>query len=138
MLELYIVMMELSNMRKNKETAKCKKKKPLNVTKIRSYVIFVLPNVTMEQSNMKKENQDTTKCDKSTVKSDVGPAQCKNRTVKCEKNNKGTNECDKRTVTCDVETAQCEDGTVKCEKKKNKGTTECDKRTVICDWNCIM
>ena len=67
---------------------------------------------------MRKKNQDTTKCDKSTIKSDAGTAQCKDRTVKYEKKNKGTIECDKRTVTCDVGTAQCEDGTIKCEKKK--------------------
>ena len=55
-----------------------------------------------------------------TVTCDVETAQCKDRTVKCEKKSKGTTKCEKWTVTCDVRTAQCEDGTVKCEKKVRK------------------
>ena len=35
---------------------KKKKKEPLNVTKTQPYVILVLSNVTMEQSNMRKKN----------------------------------------------------------------------------------
>ena len=40
------------------ETNKCKKKKirePSNVTKVQSYVMLVLPNVTMELSNVRKK-----------------------------------------------------------------------------------
>ena len=52
-----------------------------------------------------------------TITCDVGIAQCKNETIKCEKKSKETTKCEKRTITCDVEIAQCEHGTVKCEKK---------------------
>ena len=51
--------MELSNVSKKRE--------PLNVTKVQSYVIFVLPNVMMEQSNMRKKLVY--------LRSDVGTAQ---------------------------------------------------------------
>ena len=54
----------------------CKKKikVPPNVRKIRLYVMFVLPDVTMEPSNVRKKNKGTTECDKSTVICDVGTA----------------------------------------------------------------
>ena len=48
MLVLPIVIMELSNMRKQI-------KELLNMTKVNSHVIQVLPNVTMELLNMRKE-----------------------------------------------------------------------------------
>ena len=51
-------------------------------------VIFVLPSVTMELLNVRKKNNGTTKCDKSTIKSDISTAQCNNGTVKCEKKNR--------------------------------------------------
>ena len=47
--------------------------------------MLVLPNVTMELSNVRK-NKGTTECNKSTVTYDVSNAQCDNRTVKCEEN----------------------------------------------------
>ena len=85
--------------------------------------MLVLPNVTMEPSNVRKKNKgntkcDCTKCDKRTVTFDVGTAQCKNEIIKCKKKNKGTTKCDKSIVTCDVFTTQYEDKTIKCEKKK--------------------
>ena len=106
-----------------------------------------LSNVRMEPSNVRKKSKRTTKCEKITVTCDVGTAQYKNRTFKCEKKvreppnvrknchmwywnckmwkwnrqvwekSKETTQYEKRTVTCDIGTAQCEDGTVKCEKK---------------------
>ena len=42
--------MKLSNVSKRK-----KKKKPLNVTKVRSHLMLVLPNVTIEMSNVRKK-----------------------------------------------------------------------------------
>ena len=51
-------------------------------------MMLVLPNVTIEPSNVR------------------------------EKKKKRTTVCDKSTVTCDVGIAQREDGTAKCEKKK--------------------
>ena len=36
--------------------------------------MFVLPDVTMEPSNVRKKNKGTTECDKSTVICDVGTA----------------------------------------------------------------
>ena len=44
--------------------------------------MLVLPNMTMEASNVRK-NKENTKCDKSTVTCDVSTAQYKNSTVKC-------------------------------------------------------
>ena len=35
-----------------------------------------------------KKKKNTTECDNSTVRSDVGTAQCNNGTIKCEKKNK--------------------------------------------------
>ena len=64
-----------------------------------------------------KKSKGITKCEKRTVICNIGIAQCKNGTVKCEKKSKGTTKSEKKTVTCDVRTAQCEDETVKCEKK---------------------
>ena len=116
-----------------------KKKEPLNVT----IVMLVLPNVTMELSNVRKKNKvpsnvtqvqsnvilvlpnvtieptknkGTTKCDKSTIICDVGTTQC--GTVKCEKKKKETTKCDKITITCDVITTQCEDGISNMREKK--------------------
>ena len=55
------------------------------MTKIESDAMFVLLNVTMEPSNVKKKIKGTTKCEKKTVTCDVGTTQYENRTVKCEK-----------------------------------------------------
>ena len=49
--------------------------------------MLVLPNVTVEPPNLKKEKE------------------------------KGTAKCYKRIVTCDIRTAKCEVEIVKCEKK---------------------
>ena len=67
-------------------------------------MILVLPNVTIEPSNMKKKNKGTIECDKSTVTYVVGTIQCDNKTVKYEEKNKGTIECDKSTIIYDVGT----------------------------------
>ena len=45
--------------------------------------MLVLPNVTIEPSNVRK-NKGTTECDKSTITRDVSIVQCDNGTVKCE------------------------------------------------------
>ena len=37
------------------------------------------------QSNVRKKNKGTIKCDKSTVTCDVGTTQCEDGTIKCEK-----------------------------------------------------
>ena len=54
------------------------------MAKVQSNVMLVLPNVTMEPSNVRKKNKGTIECDKSTVTCDVGNAQCDNGTIKCE------------------------------------------------------
>ena len=64
----------------------------------------------------KKKEKETTKRDKKIVTCDVGTAQCKDRTIKCEKKNKGTTKCERRIITYDVGIAECDDETVKCEK----------------------
>ena len=68
MLILFNITMEPSNLRKKK-----KKKEPLYVIKELSNVILKLHNVIMEPSNVRK-NKETTKCEKRTVKCDVGTA----------------------------------------------------------------
>ena len=55
------------------------------MVKVLSYVMSVLLNVIMEPSNVKKKNEGTIECDKSTVTCDVGIVQYEDRTVKCEK-----------------------------------------------------
>ena len=77
-----------------------------------------LHNVRIEPLNVGKKSKETIQCDKRIVTCDIGTAQYKDRTVKCEKKKvKGTAQCEKITITCDVGTAQCEDGTIECEKK---------------------
>ena len=56
----------------------------LNMSKVQVYVVLVLPNMTIEPSNVRK-NRETTECDKSTVTCDVGIAQREDGTAKCEK-----------------------------------------------------
>ena len=77
-LALHNVRIELSNVRK-------KIREPPNLTKVLSNVMLVLSNVTMEPSNMRKKNKGTIKCDKRKVTCDVGIAQYKEETFKCEK-----------------------------------------------------
>ena len=48
----------------------------LNVTKVQSHLMLVLPNVTMELSNVRKKNKGTTEYGKSTVICDAGTVQC--------------------------------------------------------------
>ena len=60
--------------------------------------------VTIELSIVRKKKQGTTECDKSTVRNNVGSAQCNNETVKFEKKKQGTTECDKNRVRCNVGT----------------------------------
>ena len=54
------------------------------MTKELLHVMLVLHNVRMKALNVRKI-RGTTKCDKSTIKYDVGIAQCEDRTGKCEK-----------------------------------------------------
>ena len=55
-------------------TINCKEKNrvPLNVTKVWSGVMWVLPNVIIERSNLRIKKYGTTKCDKNRVKCDIG------------------------------------------------------------------
>ena len=63
-----------------------KVRKPPNVTKELLYVILEPHNVRIEQSNLrKKKRKGTAKWEKKTITCDVGTAQCKDETVKCEK-----------------------------------------------------
>ena len=63
------------------------------MVKVQSYVMLILPNVTMGPSNVRKKNKGTIECGKSRVICDVGIAYYNNRTIKCEKTNKGTIDC---------------------------------------------
>ena len=56
-------------------TVNCKEKQnkaPPNVTKVWSEVMWVLPNVIMEQSNLRIKKISTTECDKNRVRCNVG------------------------------------------------------------------
>ena len=57
------------------------------MVKVQSYVMLILPNVTMGPSNVRKKNKGTIECGKSKVICDVGIADCDNKTIKCEKTN---------------------------------------------------
>ena len=65
------------------------------MVKVQSYVMLILPNMTIEPLNVrnKKKNKGTIEFGKSRVMCDVGIAYCDNRTIKCEKTNKGTIDC---------------------------------------------
>ena len=85
-------------------------------------MILILPNVTIELSNMRKKKirvlPNVTK-ELSHMILELGIAQCENEIVKCDKKrSKETTKYDKKTVTYDIGTAQCENETVKYEKKK--------------------
>ena len=51
-----------------------------------------------------RKKKDTTECDKSTVRSNVGTAQCNNGTVKFKNKKNGTTECDENRVRWNVGT----------------------------------
>ena len=97
-----------------------KKKNPLNVTKVLSNVMLVLPNMTIEPLNVrKKKKKKTTKCDKRIVTCNIGTAQYKNWTIRCEKKIKEPpNVIKVQSHVIYIGTAQYENKTVKCEEKK--------------------
>ena len=66
MLALFNVTIDKSNWEK-------KIRKPLNVTKVQSHVMLVLPNVTIGPSNVRGK-KGITECDKSTVRCNIGIA----------------------------------------------------------------
>ena len=53
--------------------------------KMRSNKMLVLPNVTMEPSNVRKKNKGTTEYDKSTVTCHISTTQFEDDTIKCKK-----------------------------------------------------
>ena len=55
------------------------------MTKVQSDVMLVLPNVTMEPSNVRKKKMRTTKCDKRIVICDVKTTKYGDEPIKCEK-----------------------------------------------------
>ena len=73
-----------------------------NVRKVRSNVMLVLHNMTIEPSFARKKKW-TTKRDKSTVTYDFGTAQFEDGTIKCKKNNTSSTEYGKSTVMCNVD-----------------------------------
>ena len=66
-------------------------------------------------------------CDKSTVKNNIGTAQCNNEIVKFVNKKQDTTECDKNRVSSMLVLLNV---TMKPSNLRNKGTTICDKRTV--------
>ena len=59
--------------------------KPPNVTKVQSHVMLVLHNMRMVPLNVRKKNNGTTECDKSTITYDISSTQSEDGTIKCEK-----------------------------------------------------
>ena len=51
---------------------------------MRSNKMLVLPNITIEPSNVSKKNKGTTEYDKSTVICDIRTTQCYDGTIKCD------------------------------------------------------
>ena len=47
--------------------------------------MLVLPNVTLEPSNVRRKKKGTIECNKSTVTYNVDTAQCDNETIKYER-----------------------------------------------------
>ena len=57
---------------------------PSKYHRVRSNVMLVLPNMTMELSNVRK-NKETIECDKSAITYDISTAQCEDDIIKYEK-----------------------------------------------------
>ena len=76
--------------------------------KLWSDMILVLPSMMIKLSIVRKKKQDTTECDKSAVRSNIGTPQCNNGTVKFENKKQGTTERDKNRVRYDVSTTECD------------------------------
>ena len=99
-------------------TINCKKKNrvPPNVTKIRSKVMLILPNVIMELSNLRIKNRVPLNVTK--IESDAMLVLL-NVTMEPSnlRKNKGTIICDWRTVKFDIGTTQYDNGTIKFEKQ---------------------
>ena len=74
--------------------------------KVRSYMILVLSNVMMEQSNVRKKKREPLNVMLVLSNVIMEPSNVRGK--------KGTTKCDKRKVTCDIRTTQYEDETVKC------------------------
>ena len=99
--------------------------------------MFEPHNVRIKPSNVGKKVREPPNVRKKTVTCDVGTAQCKDGTVKCEKKIRGTTKCEKRTVTCNIGTVQCEDGTIKCEKKVKESSNVTKIDQMRC-WYCLI
>ena len=88
------------------------------MTKVQSHVMFVLHNVRMVPSNVKKKMREPSNMTK--VQSYIMLVLHNVWIVPSNvRKNKGTTECGKSSVTCDVGTTQYENGTIKKNKKKN-------------------
>ena len=81
--ELSHVMLKLHNMRMKPLNVRKKVRKPPNVRNELSHMMLELYNVRIEPSSVKKI-KGTTQCDKRIVIYDVGTAQYKDETDKCE------------------------------------------------------
>ena len=83
--ELSYVMLESHNVRMKPSSVRKKIREPPNVTKELSHAMLKLHNVRMKPLNMRKKSKRTAKCEKKTVTCDIGTAQYKDETIKCEK-----------------------------------------------------
>ena len=116
-----------------------KKKVQLNVAKIQSYVMLVLPNMTLELSNVRKKEKRKRKRKRELL--NVTKVRLYVMLVLCNVTMKLSNVQKKIKVPPNVRKIRLyvifvlPDVTMEPSnvRKKNKGTTECDKSTVICD-----
>ena len=116
------------------DTIKCEKKiwvQP-NVAKVRSNVMLVRPNVTMEPTNVRKKIRELSNETKVQSYMMLVLHNFWGWYYQMWEKNTSTTEYGKSTVKCDVSIAQYDNETNKCEKK-NKRTIECNKSIVICD-----
>ena len=86
------------------------------MTKVQSHVILILPNVTMELSNVRKKIKIPSNVTKlwSDVMLVLLNVTMEPLNVR-KKKKKKTIKFDKRIITCNAETARYEDGTIKCD-----------------------
>ena len=87
--------------------------------KMRSNKMLVLPNVTIEPSNVRKKIKEPPNMTKT--QSHVILVLHNLRMILSNvRKNMSTTKCGKSTIKCDVSIAQCDNGTIKCEKKIRK------------------
>ena len=74
----------------------------MNVTKVQIDIILVLPNVTMEPSNVRKKKRESPNVTKEQSHMMLELQNVRMESSNIRKKKRGTTKCNKRIVTCDV------------------------------------